>query len=215
METQCTDAQMDRDSVGHDVGEEPFEQMPVTEEGARAAWRYLIRYLGDDPDREGLRETPDRILRSWKTVFSGYTMEPQGVSKSFTDHASQGIIGLTSIDFCSVCEHHLQPFFGQLYVAYLPGEEIVGVSKLVRIAEVFTRRLQLQERMTAQIADAYMTCFRPKGVLVGCKARHFCMIARGVERRRSLMITSEVRGDFYKHGLRQEFLTLAFHKEVW
>lgn len=177
------------------------------ERDALLAVRTLLSYIGEDPDREGLRETPQRVVKALREVLSGYAYDPEDLLKLFPngddDDAPDavrynGMIILRDIDYYSMCEHHMLPFFGRAHVAYIPGESgrIIGVSKLARIVDVYARRLQVQERMTAQIADALERLLKPKGTLVVVEGQHLCMLMRGVRKANATMVTSEVRGLF-------------------
>lgn len=172
--------------------------------------RTLIRFIGDDPKREGLKDTPSRIIRSWERLFGGYKQDPKDVLKTtFIDGACNEMVILKNIEFYSTCEHHWIPFYGKISVGYVPNKKVVGISKLARLVEVFSRRLQIQEKMTSQIANTLMDILKPKGVMVICQAQHLCMTARGVEKQNSQMVTSAIRGVFEKPEARQEFLELC------
>ncbi len=169
----------------------------------------MIEFIGDDPNREGLKETPKRIVNSWKELFSGYQKNPEDIFKVFEEGACDEMVILKNIDFFSTCEHHWICFSGQISVGYIPDGKVIGVSKLARLVEIYSRRLQIQERMTSQIADTLMEYLQPKGVMVMCKAKHFCMMARGVKKQNTEMITSAVRGSFKNQKeTREEFLNL-------
>ena len=168
-----------------------------------------LEYIGEDPKREGLRETPARVARSWGELYAGYRQDPAEVMKVFEDGACDEMVVCKDIDFVSTCEHHMLPFFGQVHIGYIPNGRLVGLSKLARVTEVYARRLQVQERMTTQIADALDRCLRPQGVVVVCEGRHLCMIARGVLKPNAVMQTSALRGSFKTDQVtRDEFLTL-------
>lgn len=170
--------------------------------------RNIIRFIGDDPDREGLKETPGRMIKSWEKLFGGYEKKPEEVLKTaFKEGACDEMVILRDIDFYSTCEHHFLPFFGEVHIGYIPNGKVVGVSKLGRLVEVFARRLQIQERFTSQIADSIMEVLSPKGCIVIAKAQHFCITSRGVEKQRAKMITSAIRGCFKNFNTRQEFLS--------
>lgn len=166
----------------------------------------MIKHIGDDPQREGLLETPSRVVKSWAKLYGGYTQHPKDILKTFTEGSCDEMVSLTNIEFYSTCEHHMLPFFGTMHVAYIPNGKVVGVSKLARLVEVFARRLQIQERLTADIADALMKYLKPRGVMVMCQAQHFCMVARGVEKQNSIMSTSAIRGVFKLPSVKSEFL---------
>lgn len=165
---------------------------------AEAAVRTLIRWAGDDPGREGLADTPDRVLRAYAEWFGGYDEDPVGLlERTFEESGGyDGIVLLRDIRFVSHCEHHMAPILGRAHVAYLPGGRVVGISKLARIVELYARRLQIQERMTAQIADAIEAVLRPRGVAVAIEASHGCMVSRGVHQPGAAMITSRMLGAF-------------------
>lgn len=169
----------------------------------------LIRSLGEDLEREGLRETPRRADEAWGHLFSGYGKKPADVLTVFQNEGYDEMILVKNIEFYSHCEHHLQPFFGRAHVAYIPREKIIGLSKLPRLVEIFSRRLQNQERLTTQIAEALQELLDPKGVAVVLEAKHFCMMARGVEKQLSEVSTSALKGLFKKNPpTREEFLRL-------
>jgi len=178
--------------------------------GLKEALKYVFEYIGDDPFREGLQETPNRIIKSWKELFSGYGKDPQDILKTFEDGACDEMVILEGIDFFSTCEHHFLPFYGNVSIGYVPNGKVIGVSKLARLVEIFSRRLQIQEKMTTQIATALQDALNPKGVMVVCKAKHLCMVARGVKKANPEMITSSVIGAFRDdQEARNEFLRLT------
>ncbi|MBR0671974.1 GTP cyclohydrolase I FolE [Neoroseomonas soli] len=179
---------------------------------AEAAVRTLIRWAGDDPGREGLAGTPDRVLRAYGEWFGGYEEDPVALlERTFGESGGyDGIVLLRDIRFVSHCEHHMAPVLGRAHVAYLPGARVVGISKLTRIVELYARRLQIQERMTAQIADAIETVLRPRGVAVAVEATHGCMVTRGVHKPGAVMVTSRMLGAFRdRPEIRAEFLSAA------
>lgn len=165
-------------------------------------------HIGEDKEREGLLETPKRVIKSWEHLYSGYKSDPKEVlGKCFSDGACDEMVVLKNIEFYSVCEHHLLPFFGKISIGYIPNAKVVGISKLARLVEVFSRRLQIQEKMTGQIADTIMEVLQAKGAMVVAEAQHMCMVMRGVEKQNSMMITSAVRGLFKSdHRTREEFM---------
>ena len=169
----------------------------------------ILEYIGEDPKREGLLDTPKRIIKSYRELFSGYKQDPKTIlSRQFTDSYDEMVV-LKDIEFYSFCEHHILPFFGKVSIAYVPRGKVVGISKLARLVEVYSRRLQIQEKLTNEIAQAIFTELGAKGVAVYIKARHFCMIARGVNKQNSEMITSKLLGVLLeKPEARQEFLKL-------
>lgn len=180
-------------------------------ESARIALRTVLQYIGEDPDREGLLETPDRIVRSWSKLYGGYAEDPAALlKKAFTEvQGYDQLIVLRDIEFYSTCEHHALPFFGKAHIGYIPRDRVVGISKLARLVEVYARRLQIQERLTQQIADALDQHLKPRGVGVIVEAQHFCMVARGVEKQNSVMSTSALRGILLNEpGAKAEFMKL-------
>ena len=171
----------------------------------------MLAGLGEDPNREGLLKTPHRVARSLEFLTRGYAQDPKEVINGalFTEDY-QVMIVLKDLDFFSLCEHHMLPFFGKAHVAYLPKHKIVGISKLARLVDVYSRRLQVQERMTTQIANTLMEELAPQGVAVVLQAEHLCMRMRGVEKQNSVVLTSALLGVFRTHHeTRQEFMTLV------
>jgi GTP cyclohydrolase I len=177
------------------------------------AIRKLLTDLGEDPDREGLRDTPKRVEKAYKFLTSGYGADIDEVLNNalFTVDYSEMVI-VKDIDFYSLCEHHLLPFFGKVHVAYLPKSRVIGLSKIPRIVDVFARRLQIQERLTQEIAHSIQDMIHPLGVGVICEARHLCMMMRGVEKQHSGAVTSAMLGAFREKETRDEFLSLVGHK---
>ena len=177
---------------------------------AKAAVKTLLGYLENDVNREGLLDTPERVINSWDEIFSGYTMNPEKIlSSTFNSEGYDGIVLLKNIEFHSTCEHHLQPFNGKAHVAYIPIDRIVGISKLSRIVECHARRLQNQERITKHIADDLETHLAPLGCAVIIEAAHGCMRCRGVKQANATMSTSTMRGVFFdKAEPRQELFQL-------
>lgn len=171
----------------------------------------LIQYAGDDPTRGGLIETPKRVAKAWKFWCSGYDRDPADILKTFQDGAEgvDEMVVVKDIPFYTHCEHHMAPFFGTATIAYLPNGRVVGLSKLSRLLDIFARRLQVQERLTGQVADALMEHLEPLGCGVVLKARHMCMESRGVSQQGSITITSALRGVFKEDVVRAEFLALA------
>jgi GTP cyclohydrolase I len=170
--------------------------------------RDILTYIGDDPTREGLIDTPRRIMQSWEKLFGGYNQSPDDVMRVFKDGACNEMVILKDIEFYSTCEHHFLPFFGRIHIAYIPDGRVIGVSKLARLVEIFSRRLQIQERLVSQIADSIQQGLNPLGVMVVCEAQHFCMTCRGVEKQNSVMVTSAIRGVFEQSEVRNEALRL-------
>ncbi|MGH8874185.1 MAG: GTP cyclohydrolase I FolE [Acidimicrobiia bacterium] len=173
----------------------PSEPSPIDRRAIADAVRQILKAIGEDPDREGLRETPERVARFYEEVFDGLTYDPaEQVDAFFGDEHYQEIVMVKDIPFYSICEHHLVPMHGKAHVAYLPKGRVTGLSKLARLVEGFARRPQMQERLTAQVADALMQRLEPMGVLVVVEAEHLCMAMRGVRKPGSLTVTSAVRG---------------------
>jgi GTP cyclohydrolase I len=171
--------------------------------------REIIKYIGEDPDREGLVATPDRMMRSWKELFSGYGKDPKDILTVFDAENHDQMVLLKNVEIYSMCEHHFLPFVGEAHIAYIPNEKIVGISKLARIAEIYARRLQVQERLTDQIANCIVDLIDPLGVGVVIEAQHLCMKSRGISKQHSVMVTSALRGCFKDEpGVRDEFLGL-------
>ena len=171
-----------------------------------------LELLGEDPDRDGLRRTPDRVAAALRWMTRGYSLDvEQVVGDGVFNDAYENMVLVRDVELFSLCEHHLLPFFGRVHVAYVPAGRILGLSKVARIVEVFARRLQVQERLTDQIADAIMGVLQPRGVGVVMEARHLCMMMRGVEKQNSTTVTSALRGVFREEAAtREEFLKLAW-----
>ncbi|MEQ1742461.1 MAG: GTP cyclohydrolase I FolE [Candidatus Nitrotoga sp.] len=175
-------------------------------------WRRLLASLGEDPDRAGLVETPSRLVTAWKHWTSGYTQDPAELLKVFEDGAEDynELIVIRGIPVYSHCEHHLAPFFGKATIGYVPNGKIVGLSKLTRLVNCFSRRLQVQERLTIQIANALMTHLEPKAVGVVIRCRHMCMESRGISTEGEETVTSAMLGELQPNlALRTEFLALT------
>ncbi|MGI6455679.1 MAG: GTP cyclohydrolase I FolE [bacterium] len=159
--------------------------------------RHLLTEIGENPDREGLLKTPERVARAWRFITRGYDMDLQDViNQAIFDEDIDEMVVVTDIDFFSLCEHHLLPFFGRCHIGYIPNGKVLGLSKLPRVVEVFCRRLQLQERLTQQIAEAIEQTLQPRGVAVVTEAQHLCMMMRGVEKTTTNTIASSMRGVF-------------------
>jgi GTP cyclohydrolase I len=183
----------------------------MAESGLEPLVEDILRLLGEDPAREGLVKTPLRVARSLQYLTKGYAEDPKTVINGamFVEEYSEMIV-LKDLDFFSLCEHHVLPFFGKAHVAYIPKHHIVGISKLARLVEVYARRLQVQERLTTQIANMLMDELNPLGVAVVLQAEHLCMRMRGVEKQNSVVLTSAMLGVFRTHQeTRQEFMTLV------
>lgn len=169
-----------------------------------------IKHIGEDPNREGLQKTPERVARAWEFLMRGYNQTiDEIVNEAVFESDANNMVIVKDIEIYSMCEHHMLPFIGRCHIGYIPNGKVLGVSKLARIAEMFARRLQIQERMTKQIADAVMDYLKPHGVGVVVEAQHLCMMMRGVEKQNSVMITSAVLGSFHDDlATRTEFLKL-------
>ena len=180
-----------------------------TREDAEAAVRTLIRWAGDDPEREGLLATPGRVVRAYEEWYSGYKDDPRDYLKSTFEETGgyDEVVVLRDIRFESHCEHHMAPIIGRVHIGYLPRNRVVGISKLARLVEVYARRLQIQEKMTAEIASCLDAVLKPHGVAVVVEATHQCMTTRGVHKPGVTMVTSRMLGVFRDHAeTRQEFL---------
>ncbi|CAH2784977.1 MAG: GTP cyclohydrolase I (EC type 1 [uncultured Caballeronia sp.] len=187
-------------------------------EEAEAAVRVLIRWAGDNPAREGLIDTPSRVLRSYEEFFAGYAQNPRDIlARTFSEvQGYDEMIVLKDIRFESYCEHHMVPIIGRAHVAYLPRERVVGISKLARLVDAFAKRLQIQEKMTAQIADTLEEVLQPLGVGVILEATHQCMSTRGVHKAGASMVTSRMLGTFRDDpSTRREFLSIVGHSSAF
>jgi GTP cyclohydrolase I len=184
--------------------------VPVTREQAQEAVRTLIRWAGDNPDREGLRATPARVVRAYEEWFSGYKDDPREYLKRTFEETGgyDEVVVLRDIRFESYCEHHMAPIIGRVHIGYLPHNRVVGISKLARLVEVYARRLQIQEKMTAEIAACVDEVLKPHGVAVVAEATHQCMTTRGIHKTGVSMVTSRMLGVFRDHAeTRHEFLS--------
>jgi GTP cyclohydrolase I len=182
----------------------------MTETRTKESIRAILAEIGEDPDREGLQKTPDRVEKALRFLTKGYGQDPQALLNNalFTVSYDEMVI-IRDIDVFSLCEHHLLPFYGRAHIAYLPNGKVVGLSKIPRLVDMFARRLQVQERLTVQIAEAIEETVKPRGVGVVIEAMHFCMMMRGVEKQNSVAVTSCMLGVFREQLMtRQEFLTL-------
>ena len=181
---------------------------------AVTAIRTLLKWIGEDPDREGLIETPDRVLRAYEEFFAGYAQDPEDIlAKTFSEtEGYDEMVTVRDIRLESHCEHHMVPFLGTAHVAYLPDRRVVGLSKVARLVEMYAKRMQIQEKLTVQIADAIDRVLKPKGVAVVIEAEHFCMTTRGIRKPGSLTVTSRMTGAFRKDpSTRREFLAMIGH----
>jgi GTP cyclohydrolase IA len=156
--------------------------------------------LGEDPTREGLRDTPQRVIRSWGEIYSGYDKDPADLLTTFEAKGYNQIILLKDIELFSMCEHHMLPFFGKAHVAYIPGEHIIGISKLARLVDIYARRLQIQERLGDEVTTALMQYLKPRGAACIIEATHMCMRMRGIGKQHSTMVTSSLKGVFLTDG---------------
>jgi GTP cyclohydrolase I len=184
------------------------------EESIASMMRKILSKIGEDPSREGLVRTPDRAEKALRFLTSGYQTDVQSiVNGALFNQKVDEMVVVKDIEFYSMCEHHLLPFFGTVHVAYLPKDKVIGLSKIPRIVDMFARRLQLQERLTQDVAQTIQDVLEPRGVGVICEARHFCMMMRGVEKQHSGTITSAMLGAFREgKETRDEFLSLVSHK---
>lgn len=176
----------------------------------------LLPHIGEDPTRDGLIKTPERVEGALRFLTEGYRQDiREVVNDALFDVKYDEMVIVRDIEFFSLCEHHMLPFFGKMHVAYLPGKKVIGLSKIPRLVDVFSRRLQVQERLTQQLAECLMEVLDPVGVGVVCEARHFCMMMRGVEKQHSGAVTSAMQGAFRENrATREEFLSLVGHNTL-
>ncbi len=180
----------------------------MNQDKIKEATKLFLEAIGEDPEREGLKDTPDRVARMCEELFAGFSMDTKEIlAKRFKVESKDAVLE-RDIPFYSLCEHHLLPFFGKVHIAYIPNGEVVGISKLARTVEVFARRPQIQERMTSEIADAIMKELNPKGVMVYVEAEHMCMSMRGVKKPGSKTVTIASRGEFDNEDKRRFFFDL-------
>lgn len=189
----------------------PFDA--VKTEQIAEHYKQIIYLLGENVDREGLLKTPERVARALQFLMQGYEQNPEEIIKSamFTENYRQMVI-VKDIDFYSMCEHHMLPFFGKAHIAYIPNKQITGLSKIARIVEVYARRMQVQERMTTQIKECIQKTLNPMGVMVIIEAQHLCMQMRGVQKQHSITTTSDFTGIFEQAKTREEFMNLINKK---
>ncbi|MBQ7946329.1 MAG: GTP cyclohydrolase I FolE [Bacteroidales bacterium] len=188
-----------------------IKNMSVEEKQAELAKHYeaILGLLGEDAQREGLLKTPTRVAKAMQFLTRGYEQDPHEVLRSAMFHEEyRQMVIVKDIDFYSLCEHHMLPFYGKAHVAYIPNKHITGLSKVARVVEIFARRLQIQERMTTQIKECIQETLNPLGVMVVIEAKHLCMQMRGVEKQNSITVTSDFTGIFKEAKTREEFMTL-------
>jgi len=192
---------------------DPAQRQGFDQQKIENAIREIIIAIGEDPDRDGLQDTPARVARAYKEMFSGLYKRPEEVLATTFDLNHNELVIVKNIDIFSVCEHHLLPFVGKASVGYIPNNngQITGLSKLARLIDVYAKRPQVQERLTSQVADALMRILKPQGVIVVIECEHFCMSMRGVSKPGSKTTTSVVRGNLQEPALRHEALTLISH----
>lgn len=196
-EENFKDFQLESDTEGDDF-DHTHSLWPVGEsKNQHDLIRQVLLEIGENPDREGLKDTPRRVVKSWKELYKGYTQDPEDFLTTFESEGYDQIVLLDNIEMYSMCEHHMLPFFGRAHVAYIPGDMIVGISKLARLVDMYSRRLQNQERITQQVTTALMTHLKPKGAACFIEAKHMCMCSRGVEKQNSVMKTSCLKGAFF------------------
>lgn len=208
-------------SMAESETEERFEaadQLPVRKGSARtvALVRELLEQLGEDPERQGLLRTPTRVADAYAFLTAGYQSDVQAIlNGALFDERYNEMVIVKDIDFYSLCEHHLLPFYGRCHVAYIPNGKVVGLSKIPRIVEVFARRLQVQERMTNEIATMLMEVLQPAGVAVVTEARHLCMMMRGIQKQNTVVTNSALLGIFHEdRACREEFMQLISHRQM-
>lgn len=187
-----------------------------SDQQAADAFRLLLSWIGEDADRDGLRETPGRLVRAFREYFSGYHHDPEQILQTTFDEVNgyDEMVVLRGIPFESHCEHHVAPIIGRAWVAYVPDRRVVGISKLARVVESYAKRLQIQERLTSDIANTINDVLKPQGVAVMLRAKHHCMISRGVQKTGTDLVTSRMLGCFRDNAMsRQEFLMMA-HADI-
>lgn len=171
--------------------------------------RQILEQLGENPEREGLKDTPKRVVKSWTELYKGYMQDPKDILTTFESEGYNQIVLLKDIELYSMCEHHMLPFYGKAHVAYIPNGKVIGISKLARLVDIYARRLQIQERIGAQVTAALMEHLQPLGAACIIEATHMCMRTRGVQKQNSVMITSSMEGVFLEDvGAKQELLQL-------
>jgi GTP cyclohydrolase IA len=191
----------------------PGQEAPSpTDAEVENAFRSIIRWIGEDPDRDGLHETPKRLVRAFREYFCGYDEDPEDILKKTFEEVDgyDEMIVLRGVTFESHCEHHVAPIIGRAWVGYVPDRRVVGISKLARVVEAYSKRLQIQERLTAQIANTIESVLKPRGVAVVVKATHHCMVSRGIHKRGTDLVTSRMLGCFRDNPMtRGEFLSMV------
>lgn len=188
-----------------------MEKQPHEKLLAENSIENILKHIGEDLSRDGLRDTPRRVVKSYQELFSGYGKDPKEMMTTFqNDGKYQSMVVLRDIELYSVCEHHMLPFYGRAHVAYIPDNgKIVGISKLARLVDIFARRLQVQERIGEQVTNAIIDTLNPKGAACVIEATHMCMLMRGVGKQNSVMVTSSLKGEFYTDvAVREEFMSL-------
>jgi GTP cyclohydrolase IA len=187
-----------------------YEASPLSESSTQELLRELLLRLGEDPDRDGLIRTPERMQKSLEYLTKGYQQDPEQVLQgALFDVTYDEMVIVKDIEMFSLCEHHILPFFGKVHVAYIPNGKVLGLSKIPRLVDIFARRLQVQERLTVQIAETIQNAIQPQGVGVVIEARHLCVMMRGVEKQHSSAVTSHMLGSFRSSDkTREEFLSL-------
>lgn len=186
---------------------------PETLEIVKNSFQDILKALGEDLTRDGLTKTPERVSKALHFITQGYQLDALQILKSavFDEHHSEMVI-VKDIELYSLCEHHMLPFYGRAHIAYIPNGKIVGLSKLARVVDVYSRRLQVQERLTTQVRDCIQEALQPLGVAVVIEAKHLCMMMRGVQKQNSVTTTSAFTGEFEKHSTRSEFINLISNR---
>jgi GTP cyclohydrolase I len=189
---------------------DPAAVSPPSRREAEEAVRTLLRFIGENPEREGLRVTPKRVVDAFAELYGGYGEQPASIMSTLFEEVEgySGVVLVRDIPFYSHCEHHIVPFYGRAHIAYYPSEGVVGISKLARLVELYARRLQTQENLTAQIAGALERTVKPRGVAAMLEAEHMCMAMRGVQKPGSLTVTTQFRGVFRDPGEQAHFLAM-------
>jgi len=213
-ETSSAASEDPKDGGESSIVERPMTLKRPSIEKAEAAVRTLIEWAGDDPDREGLLDTPRRVAKAFREYFAGYDEDPDEVlQRTFGEtNGYDEIVVLRDVDFHSHCEHHIAPIVGRVHIGYLPDKRVIGISKLARVVDVYARRLQIQEKLTSEIADTLERVMQPRGVGVVVEAEHHCMTTRGVRKAGVKMVTSRMLGTFRTDSkTRREFLSMIGH----